>query len=159
MNPSRRRTLGLIALGLGLALDQVSKHWALGALSPGVTLTLPGPLDFTLIYNHSNSFGVVPIVGEATRWGLAALNILVGAALIWTLVRRTPNALTCLGLGLICAGALGNGIDRLWLGAVVDFLDASKLGFVWVFNAADALLDAGILAALLGAFSPRAARA
>jgi signal peptidase II len=42
------------------------------------------------------------------------------------------------------AGAIGNALGRLFIGAVVDFLDATKIGFVWIFNVADATLDLGI---------------
>ncbi len=50
------------------------------------------------------------------------------------------------------AGAIGNALDRLLVGAVVDFLDASKIGFVWIFNVADATLDVGIGLVLWSAF-------
>lgn len=42
------------------------------------------------------------------------------------------------------AGAVGNALDRLFHGAVIDFLDATKLGFPWIFNLADAAIDVGV---------------
>jgi len=67
--------------------------------------------------------------------------------------------MNALGFAFIGAGAFGNALDRLRLGAVVDLFDASKLQFVWVFNLADVAIDLGIalivLAALLPTSEPR----
>ena len=112
-------------------------------------MALPGPVDLTLVFNRSNAFGLVPLSGELTRWGLAGLNLAVAAVLVWVAVRRTKSQLSLLGLAFIVAGAVGNAVDRIRFGAVVDFINASKLGFVWVFNVADASIDVGIGCLLL----------
>ena len=57
-----------------------------------------------------------------------------------------------IGIGFIIAGAPGNALDRIQRGAVIDFIDAAKLGFVRVFNFADISLDVGIGLWLLGMF-------
>jgi signal peptidase II len=67
-------------------------------------------------------------------------------------MRGRHRPLTAFGLALIMTGAIGNALDRIFVGAVVDFIDASKIGFVWIFNLADATLDAGIRLWMLGAF-------
>ena len=148
---SNHRALAFGVAALVVIIDQVTKHWALGSLvSPGTTMALPGPVDLTLIMNHSNAFGLVPVRGEISRWGLAAVNVAVAAGLAAAIVTRPYGRLTALGFGFTMAGAVGNAIDRVLLGAVVDFIDASKLGFVWVFNVADAALDVGIGFFILG---------
>jgi hypothetical protein len=58
--------------------------------------------------------------------------------------RQSTSTLNAFGLALVSAGALGNALDRIRLGAVVDLFNASKLGFVWIFNVADVSIDLGI---------------
>jgi signal peptidase II len=124
----RHRGIACLVAILALGLDQVSKQWALATLrSAGVTMALPGPVDLTLVFNRSNAFGLVPLSGELTRWGLAGLNLAVAAVLVWVAVRRTKSQLSLLGLAFIVAGAVGNAVDRIRFGAVVDFINASKL--------------------------------
>ena len=141
----RTKVIALAVAGIALVIDQSTKVWAvsnLGGLRHG--LRLPGPVDLTLLLNHSNAFGFTPVVGNFTRWGLAAANLIVAGTILFVLVRRRLHLLTALGLACVMAGALGNAIDRIWLGAVIDFIDATKLGFRWIFNVADATLDVGV---------------
>ena len=141
--------VGAVVLGL----DQLSKQWALAALRQvGSTLALPGPVDLTLVLNRSNAFGLIPVSGELTRWGLAALGLVVAAILARIVVRGSTSCLSAVGLALISAGAIGNALDRIRFGAVLDFFNASKLGFVWVFNVADCSIDVGIGLLVLAAF-------
>ena len=156
---SRRPNPRLVALFVAIliiGLDQVSKRWALNALRlAGSRTMLPGPVNLTLVLNYSNSFGLAPVSGELTRWGLAALNLAVAAVLTWVVVRRSTSPLVAVGLAFLIAGAVGNALDRIRVGAVIDFIDASKLGFVWVFNVADAAIDVGIGLLLLAAIMAR----
>jgi signal peptidase II len=75
------------------------------------------------------------------------------------MLRQSTSIMNAFGFAFIGAGALGNALDRLRLGAVVDLFDASKLRFVWVFNVADVSIDLGValilLAALLALLEPR----
>jgi signal peptidase II len=143
--------MALLLAVLVLGLDQLSKTGAVYLLQdPGATLVLPGPVDLTLVFNRSNAFGLIPIFGTLTRWGLSGLGIAVVVALIWVVVRRPMPGLAMTGIGFIIAGAAGNALDRIERGAVIDFIDAAKLGFVWVFNVADVSLDVGIGLWLLG---------
>jgi signal peptidase II len=107
------------------------------------------------VFNRSNAFGLVPVSGELTRWGLAALNLAVAAILVRVVVRRPISRVSTVGLAFIIAGAIGNALDRIRFGAVIDFFDASKLGFVWVFNVADSSIDVGIGLLLLSALLTR----
>ncbi|MDB5440721.1 MAG: lipoprotein signal peptidase [Caulobacteraceae bacterium] len=141
---ARGLILFLVLAGLVILADQTLKAWVLSTISEGASLRLGGPVDFTLVFNHSNAFGLAPVAGQITRWALAALNLGVVAAFIVAVGLRSIALLTLAGMALIAGGAAGNAIDRMRLGVVVDFLDASKLGFDWVFNIADASIDAGI---------------
>jgi signal peptidase II len=142
---SRAKAAALAVAAIALVIDQSTKAWAVSSLHGlGQSHTFFGPIDLTLSMNHSNAFGLTPVVGGWTRWGLTAANLAVAGAVLVTIVRRQLHLLTALGLACIAAGALGNAIDRIRMGAVVDFIDASKLSFPWIFNVADATLDVGI---------------
>jgi signal peptidase II len=150
------RMIALLVAVTVLGLDQSSKQWALAALRhEGSTLVLPGPVDLTLVFNRSNAFGLVPVSGDLTRWVLAVLGLAVAAILGRVVVRGSTLRLNAVALALIGAGAVGNALDRIRFGAVVDFFDASKLGFVWVFNVADASIDVGVGFLLLATFLTR----
>ncbi|UGA41504.1 signal peptidase II [Bradyrhizobium quebecense] len=142
-----------VALAM-LALDQLTKLWALRSLETGATLELPGPIDLTLVFNRSNAFGLIPDYGALSRWALASVGLAAAAALLGSILRRSTSTINAFGFALIGAGAAGNALDRLRLGAVVDLFDASKLRFVWIFNVADVSIDLGIALVLLAALLP-----
>jgi signal peptidase II len=133
------------AAALIIVLDQLSKSWALGLLKvEGASRPLAVWLDATLVFNRSNAFGVAPVAGEVSRWGLVALNLGVAAALAWWLWRRRLRTTSALAAAFLIGGAVGNAIDRIRWSVVIDFLDLSRLGFRWVFNLADVSVDVGI---------------
>jgi signal peptidase II len=150
---TRRVTIAaLLVAGLVVVADQSSKYWALTTLrSLGGHLALSGPVDITFNWNQSNAFGLTPVVGGATRWFLMSVNLVAAALLLHAVVTRALTPVTRFGLSLIMAGAVGNALDRLIHGAVVDFFDATKLGFPWIFNLADATVDVGIALVILSA--------
>jgi signal peptidase II len=150
-NNSGRWLAGIVAVFM-IALDQISKLGALRLLHhAGQSISVLGPVDLTLVFNHSNAFGIIPVSGDVTRWALVGVSLIVAGWLIWMLVRRPVSMLPALGTGFLIAGAIGNALDRIRIGTAIDFLDASKLGFVWVFNLADASIDIGIALWLLDA--------
>jgi signal peptidase II len=143
-------------IALVLVIDQLSKQWALTALGKvGSTVVLPGPVDITLVFNSSNAFGLVPVSGELTRWGLTTLNLVVAFLLVRVVVRRATARLTTIGFAFIIAGAIGNALDRIRFGWVIDLFNASKLGFIWIFNVADISIDIGIALVLVAPFLTR----
>jgi signal peptidase II len=152
LNP---RIIALSAAFAMLGLDQLTKHWALLSLGAvGTTIKLAGPVDLTLVFNRSNAFGLIPDCGEFSRWALTALSFDIAAILLGLMLRQSTSIVNAFGFAFISAGALGNALDRLRLGAVVDLFDASKLQFVWVFNVADVSIDLGIALILLAALLP-----
>ena len=156
MKPASLRWACTAVAALIVIVDQASKAWALGLLkAEGFSRPLAPGLDATLVLNRSNAFGIVPIAGQVSRWGLVALNLGVAAALMWWLWRRRPRTTTAYGLAFLVAGAAGNAIDRIRWGVVIDFLDLSRLGFRWVFNLADVSVDVGIALLILGLVTAR----
>jgi len=153
---AKARVIVALLVGVMIAIDQLSKQWALSALGEvGSTVVLPGPLDLTLLFNYSSAFGLVPVSGGFTRWGLAALNLAVASILIRVVVQHTAMHLSTVALAFIIAGAIGNAVDRIRLGAVIDLFNASKLGFIWIFNVADVSIDIGIALLLLATVMKR----
>ena len=121
-------------------------------------------LDFVLTWNTGISYGLFPQESEFGQLVLLALKI-AAVVVLWIWLARAESKLTALALGLIIGGAIGNAIDRLAHGAVVDFvlfhITTPAFNFVWyVFNLADVAIVAGVAGllyeSLLGA---RAAKA
>ena len=140
--------MGRLAYALALAvavLDQLSKSWVVSALD-GIrrsSLDVWGPLRLTLVLNGGVSFGLLQGDGSCRRWVLAFFEMTVVVFLaVW--VRRADRLLSGLAVGLIMGGALGNVLDRLRFGYVVDFIDVQRLFFPWVFNLADSAITVGV---------------
>ncbi len=150
--------VGVFAYALAAAvaaLDQQSKDWVLARLGPSVGEPHPvwGPLRLTLVENRGVSFGLFQSDAPWTRWALAAFSLVVAVALaVW--VRRAQKFYTGAALGLIIGGALGNFIDRIRDGQVVDFVDVTALHFPWVFNLADSAITVGVLLLLAEGLIP-----
>jgi signal peptidase II len=152
---------GALAYGLAvavIAIDQSVKAWIVGGLrlAMGVPLPVWGPVRLTLVENTGVSFGLFQSDESWTRWALAGFSLVVAVVLgYW--VRRAEKPFTGLALGLIIGGALGNFIDRVRTGEVVDFVDVTALYFPWVFNVADSAITVGIALLLAESFlQPRA---
>ncbi len=148
-----------LRLGLGLAvvvalLDQLSKAGILeqmlgdgAAPAAGRRAILPF-LDFVLVWNRGVSFGMGNTPGAYNALAFTLLSAVIGAALVvW--MTKTGDRPILVALGLVVGGALGNAVDRLRFGAVVDFLYVHIGAFDWwpAFNLADSAICVG--AALL----------
>lgn len=136
---------GLIALAVVL-VDQIVKAGVLAHFGgPGAGSTPLGPfLDLTLQLNRGISFSMFASDSAASQAGLLALTLGATALLSWWLA-RSRSTLPAIGLGLIIGGALGNALDRLARGAVVDYLDLHAFGrHFFVFNLADAAINVGV---------------
>lgn len=130
--------------------DQLSKTWAVNELTDGRIIHVIWTLQFKLGFNSGMAFsqgeGIGPIIG---------IIALIAVAVLLVSLRRTGSVLSSLGVALVCGGAAGNVIDRLfrgdgWLqGAVVDFID---LQWWPVFNIADAAITVGAVLLLISTF-------
>ena len=133
--------LYIAALIVGvIALDQISKALVLRYLYEGQVTLIKGVLDFTYVENRGMAFGLL----SDHRWVFMVLSV-VGIGLVgFYLYRYTRTTLSRVGLALIVGGGIGNMIDRVSLGFVVDFIDFCAFDFwVWVFNVADACVCVG----------------
>ena len=143
--------LGAMVAAAVLLLDQVSKYVILYV----VELPARGQIDIlpffnlSMVWNRGVSFGL--FAGAGATAALAAFSLLVSLFLLyWLASIRRPLLAT--GVGGVVGGAIGNFIDRVAYGAVVDFLDFSGLYFPWVFNIADSGISVGAALILLDSF-------
>jgi signal peptidase II len=140
-----------------IALDQLTKYWLLSVLRlpEQASHEVLWPLQFTRIWNEGVSFGLFQAQYDLVRWGLVVFSLAV-AALLSAWARSQGRLLPALGLGLVIGGAIGNAIDRVRFGAVVDFIDVQRLGFFpWIFNIADSGITIGVILLLLDSLRPQ----
>lgn len=145
----------MLALAV-LVVDQTSKLWLIFGTSIRQTWpwALAPFLDFTVVWNRGISYGLFQQETELGRWLLAAFKI--GAAIFLTFwLRKAESRSEATGIGLIIGGAIGNAIDRIWHGAVFDFVHLHWGDFSWyVFNVADAAIVFGVVFMLWGQLFP-----
>lgn len=139
------------ALGLALVVlvaDQLTKALALAWIAPTEPIAVLPFLNLVLVWNRGVSFGLLGAHGlPAFAFVLVSLAIATGL-LVW--LWRERHAATALALGAIIGGAVGNVIDRLIHGAVVDFIDLHAAGYHWpAFNIADSAIVLGAVALVL----------
>jgi signal peptidase II len=145
----------LIALVV-IGLDQATKAYIVHGLgmTEGMSHEVFGPLRFTFVYNTGFSFGLLQDASWG-RWALSAFSLIVSVFLaVWA--RNVTRPWLSAGIGLVLGGAVGNLIDRLMIGRVIDFVNLGQL-FPWIFNVADAAINVGVVCLVLDMFlSPRA---
>ena len=140
----------LWAAMLALLLDQVSKYvvvHAMGLSRVGAIDVWPPILNFRYGENRGVNFGLFDGASDTQRWVLVGFSLLV-IAVIYVWIRRTrPPLLIRISGGLLIGGALGNVVDRVIYGYVLDFLNMSCCGIdnPFVFNVADIAIFAGAL--------------
>ncbi len=143
-------------LGLGVALatmiiDQLHKWWMISIY--GIKLEerifITPFMDFVFVINKGVSYGMFTQGSQAGQYLLAGFAMVVAIALAVWLAKASHSRIAAIGIGLIIGGAVGNGIDRLHLGGVADFIQLHAFGFYWyVFNIADVAIVAGVVALL-----------
>lgn len=138
--------LGLVIAALVVVADQISKSWVLGLFAGRASRILPVTPFFNMVltWNTGMSFGLFNdnAAVNALIFTVIAAVIVVGLV-VW--LRRTREPLLSAAIGLVIGGAVGNVIDRLLRGAVVDFLDFHVAQWHWfAFNLADAAICVGV---------------
>jgi signal peptidase II len=134
--------------------DQISKFAILGRLQHGQRVELvPGWFDLTLVYNTGAAFSFLAGAGGWQRWLFVGIGAIASLFIIWMLARHAGQRLFALALSLIMGGAVGNVIDRLVHGKVVDFLLVYRDPWYWpAFNVADSAISIGALLLIFDEF-------
>ena len=149
----------VLAAGVVVA-DQLTKAMVLARFATGERLEVTGFFNMVLVYNKGAAFS---LFSDAAGWQTPALIVfaLVAIGLVGTFIVRSPGRrMLCTGLAFILGGALGNVIDRVRFGSVVDFLDFHAAGWHWpAFNVADSAISVGAALIILEGFLHHEGRA
>jgi len=143
--------VSLLVAAAGVALDQWSKVLVVQQLSLGqVKQALPGLLQWRRVENTGAAFNLF----DGGVWWLGIISWVVSLGLVLWLLKRPPRRpLSAVAYGLVLAGAVGNGLDRWFRGAVVDWIDLMFISFP-VFNLADVSINLAVLLLVLDALLP-----
>jgi len=146
--------LGLAALIV--VVDQLAKYAVVQYFAANPAVAVTPFFNLVLVYNPGAAFS---FLSDAAGWqrGLFIAIALTASAWIVYLLRKFPHQRQfALALSLVLSGAVGNVIDRILFGAVVDFLDFHALGWHWpAFNVADSAITCGALLLVWDALRPR----
>lgn len=146
-------TLFFIGSVICIILDQITKYYAYSILRTGSSINiLEGIFRLNYCENRGAAFGVM----QNKIWLFAIITVLIIGGVIWFMIKRKPKSkLLVVSLTLLTGGALGNFIDRIGRGFVVDFLDFCLINFP-IFNVADCFVVIGaiLLAIYILFFSP-----
>ena len=133
--------LGLIGVLIGVALDQFTKYLAVAHIKEDPIILIDGVLEFRYLENSGAAFGMM----ENMQWIFILFALLISAAALW-LYFHIPMERKFIPMQIICitltAGAVGNMIDRIFRGFVVDMIDVTCINF-YVFNVADSAVCIG----------------
>ena len=140
-----KRYLNVLLIVLTIiALDQITKYLVISFMNPFDSIEAFPFLHIVSVRNTGAAFGMFKGLGSSFFIGISVIAIIF---VIWLLIKRAYNYL---GLSLVLGGAIGNLIDRILYGTVVDFIDFSIGRFHWpAFNVADSSLTIGIVVVFL----------
>ncbi|NMA95762.1 MAG: signal peptidase II [Clostridiales bacterium] len=134
--------MGIIIILAIIALDQITKHWAANHLQQkGTMVVIKDIFSFTYVENRGAAFGIL----QNQRWLFIGLTIIVCIGMVYYLYTNQDfNLIMKLGLYFILGGAIGNLIDRIYNGYVVDMFHFTFINFP-VFNVADCFVVIGTI--------------
>ncbi len=152
------RLLMWLALATVLVvLDWWTKQLASANLALYRPVEITSWLNLTLAHNEGAAFSFLAGAGGWQRWFFSIIAVIIsGILLVW--LWRLPNRSRLLptAISLVLGGAIGNLIDRLRFGYVVDFIDVHVGGYHWpAFNLADSVIVLGVILLLIEGFLPR----
>ena len=140
-----------------LFADQITKWLADSSLSLYETIAILPSFNITLAYNTGAAFSFLANEGGWQRWFFVGIALVISLVLVVWLAKLKPQArLEALSLSLILGGAVGNVIDRLLYGHVIDFIDIYYGTYHWpAFNIADSAIVLGAILLIIDSFKPQ----
>ena len=144
----------LIISAIVIGLDQVTKWLMVSWLALYETVAIMPYFNLTMAHNHGAAFSFLAQAGGWQRWFFIVLAIVISTVLLVWLSKLKPEAkLEAVSLSLILGGAIGNVIDRIYYGYVIDFLDVYIGNSHWpAFNVADAAICIGAVVLIIDSF-------
>ena len=140
----RSVSLWLLLAFVLVVLDQYTKHLAVSHIEQGSSVPILPFLSLVLTYNTGAAFSFLAAASGWQRWFFVAIALGASTLIVWMLYKHRGNIFLCIGLTLILSGAIGNLIDRLTVGAVVDFILLYWRQYHWpAFNVADSCISVG----------------
>ena len=134
-------------------VDQISKLWIVGSYQLGESHAITSFFNVVRVHNQGAAFSFLADASGWQRWFFTALGVSAAILIIWMLKNHPGQRLFCLALACILGGAVGNVIDRVLYGYVVDFLDFHWLGMHFpAFNVADSAISLGAGGLILDEF-------
>tara|TARA_B100000686_G_scaffold347076_1_gene435006 strand:- start:3103 stop:3570 length:468 start_codon:yes stop_codon:yes gene_type:complete len=148
-----RFSTSLILAIIILILDFSTKRWVESELIHGQHIFLTSYTNLVLAFNAGAAFSFLSNESGWQRWFLSGVAICAVIVITYLLKKHTSEKLFCLSLSLILGGAMGNLLDRMTLGYVVDFIDIHYSGYHWpAFNVADSAIFIGALFLIIESF-------
>ena len=153
MNTQRSSLRWLWLSVLVIALDQLSKALAVSRLTLYKPLAVLPSFNLTLMHNTGAAFSFLSDAGGWQRWLFTGFAVVVSVAIvIWLRKLSAAQAWVAAALALILGGAIGNVIDRIRLGYVIDFIQVYYREWYWpAFNLADSAITLGVAILLVDA--------
>ena len=137
-----------------IGMDQVTKQIAEAQLTPHQAVNLLPYFDWYLTYNTGAAFSLLADAGGWQRWLFTVIAIVISFVIVqWLRKLPASETLTALSLSLILGGAIGNLIDRILLGHVIDYIQVWLGSYPFpAFNLADAAISVGVALLILSSF-------
>jgi len=144
--PTPKPSAWFVLATLTLGLDQLTKLAVVNTMTMGQSIVLSDFLNLVYVLNTGAAFSFLADAGGWQKWFFSGLALLVVLVLSWMIVKAPKQKAFATGASLIIGGAVGNVIDRLTIGAVVDFIDLHWHSWHWpAFNLADSAICLGAL--------------
>ncbi len=137
-----------------IVLDQLTKQIAVGALGLHESIAVFPGLNWTLVYNYGAAFSFLSDHSGWQRWFFVGVAVVITTVLVvWMARLPREHIREALPLALVVGGAVGNLVDRLRLGYVIDFIDVYYRQWHWpAFNVADSAICVGAALLILASF-------
>lgn len=154
INDKRYARQWLLLSVIVILIDQLTKWFAEAMLVPYQPVPIIPMFNLTLAYNTGAAFSFLSDAGGWQRWFFIVLTIIVIIVLFgWLWRMRAEEKLHAVSISLILGGAIGNLIDRVLLGHVIDFLDVYYDQYHWpIFNIADSAITVGVMLLIIDLF-------
>lgn len=162
LSRSSRPSTTPLALWLGLALliilaDQLTKTLVIGRFALGDSLTITPYFNLVRAHNAGAAFSFLAGASGWQRWFFTGLGLVASVFIVWMLKRHPGQRLFCFAISMVLGGAIGNVVDRLLHGHVIDFLQFHwdflapmfPGGYFPSFNVADAAITVGAVCLVL----------